>query len=294
MNTHDGWERILIPRQDIAVLLFYYLGYSRFRNFIYRIQHKPATLILTFHDVADKEIASFKNKMLFLKHRTHIVSLDDFFSGRLSALKPNIIITFDDGYPNWSSHLIPLLKSLKMSATFFVSSGCIDESIKGQSRLSSARRVSLPEMRQNTMGKVGRADVRRIAEEGFAVGGHTISHLNLARLTDRSRVEYEIIEDKMRLEDITGKAVDYFAYPSGAFQNPAINIINILQQTGYKGAVTTNPGFNYVGSNPYTLHRELTRASMHEQVFQARALGNYAAVTMIKNLFDHRAEINHL
>jgi peptidoglycan/xylan/chitin deacetylase (PgdA/CDA1 family) len=53
------------------------------------------------------------------------VSLDDFFSGRLSAEKINVVITFDDGYKSWVTNVLPALKELELPATFFVSSGFV-------------------------------------------------------------------------------------------------------------------------------------------------------------------------
>ena len=84
------------------------------------------------------------------------------------------------------------------------------------------------------------------------------------------------------MERISGRKVEYFAYPSGVCYNPEIDLIKVIKEAGYKGAVTTVSGFNSVGSNPYLLHRELTQSSMTERVFRARVYGNYDAVWLLK------------
>ena len=126
--------------------------------------------------------------------------------------------------------------------------------------------------------------MRKIIEDGFLVGGHTKNHCILDNIKDRRQVEYEIKEDKKILEKITKRKVKYFAYPSGKYYNPEIQLQNILKDAGYSGAVTTVPGFNYLTSNNYLLKRDLTDAPMHKWAFRARVYGNYDAVLCFKHL----------
>lgn len=272
---------MLIRRQDLSVLLLYYSGYSRIRNQIFRFQRKPVTSFVTFHDLKTEELICFKDNLSFLKQSTNVVSLDDFFLGRLSYKKINTVITFDDGYKSWITDAVPVLKELELPATFFVSSGFIGLSRKDELEFVRTR-LLINCNRQRISGCLTVEDVRRIVEEGFAIGGHTVNHSNLAKLRDIVKLRNEIAEDKMRLEQITGKKIEYFAYPSGAYENPVINLTEILSELGYKGAVTTVSGFNGVGSSPYHLHRELTGTSMPGIVFRARVYGNYDTVRFLK------------
>ena len=114
-----------IRKQDLAVLLSYYLGYSGIRNVIFRLHHKPVARFVTFHDIIPESLERFKLNLYFLKKCTNAVSLDDFLSGRLSLEKVNVVITFDDGYKSWVSCAVPILKELRLPATFFVSSGFV-------------------------------------------------------------------------------------------------------------------------------------------------------------------------
>lgn len=263
-------------------MFFYYLGFSRIRNLRFRLLHKPVTRFVLFHDILPGMIGRFEAHLHFLKRNTNVVSLDDFFSGFLSTDKINVVITFDDGYKSWIFNAIPILKKLELHATFFVSSGFVGLSKDDETGFLRSKMI-LTSPPPETTGSLSFEDVQRIANEGFSVGGHTINHCILAKLRDSVQLRFEIVEDKMRLERITGKKVEYFAYPSGAYHNPEINLSKILSESGYKGAVTTTPGFNDNGSDPYLLHRELTYAAMPERVFQARVYGNYDAVLFLKN-----------
>ena len=273
----------MIRRQDLCVLLLYYMGYSRYRNLILRVQRKPVTRFLAFHDILPEAFCNFRTNMYFLKKSTNVVSLRDFLLGRLSSEKINVVITFDDGYKSWISFAIPVLKELGLSATFFVSSGFVGLSQEDEARfLGSKLFVSLGPRR--ITGGLSSGDVGRIVEEGFIIGGHTVNHCNLGKLRDSSQLRYEISEDKIRLEKLTGVKMEYFAYPSGAYYNPDIDLVEVLKESGYRGAVTAEPGFNRAGTGPYMLRRELTAASMPMRVFRARVYGNYDGVLFMKRL----------
>jgi peptidoglycan/xylan/chitin deacetylase (PgdA/CDA1 family) len=270
-----------IRRQDLSVLLLYCLGYSRIRNLILRLQHEPVARLVTFHDLQPEALGYFEANLRFLKRSTNVVSLNEFFSGRLSTDKINVVITFDDGYKSWIAYAVPLLKKLRLPATFFISSGFVGLSKENEAEFMRSKLLLTPDPRR-VMGGLTCEDVRRLVEEGFTVGGHTLNHCNVAELQDSIQIRYEIAEDKLRLEKMIGRTIDYFAYPFGAYQNPEIDITEILSDSGYKGAVTTISGFNRVSTSPYLLHRELTYASMTGCIFRARVYGNYDAVQFLK------------
>jgi peptidoglycan/xylan/chitin deacetylase (PgdA/CDA1 family) len=281
-NPADNRRPMLIRRQDLLVLLAYYLGYSSIRNLVLRMQNKAVARFVTFHDLLPEASRCFETNLYFLKRYTNVVSLDDFFSGKLSPEKINVVITFDDGYKSWVTDALPTLRKLGLPATFFISSGFIGLSKEDEADFIRSKIFSGPKTHRKVTGALTFADVKKIADEGFTIGGHTVNHRNLAELRDEVQLRYEIIEDKLRLERLTGRQIEYFAYPSGVYHNPEINLSEVLRESGYRGAVTTESGSNNVRSNPFLLHRELTGRSMPWRVFRARVYGNYDAVRFLK------------
>ena len=272
---------MIIRKQDLSVLTFYYLGYSKIRNMVFRLRGEPLTKFVTFHDILDAEKEDFRRKLLYLWKTTNVVSIDDCFAGRLSSKKINVVITFDDGYKSWMSTAVPLLKELRMPATFFVSSGFLDLSPEEEANFIRYKlRTNL-----NTTGALKRDDLLRIAEQGFTVGGHTSNHVNLAEMRDRLEIRREILIDKQNLEAATGTAIKYFAYPFGGFCNPFVDLTAVLKEVGYEGAVTLIPGFNQNGANRYCLCREITGLPMALCVFKARVFGAYDGVNSARKLF---------
>jgi peptidoglycan/xylan/chitin deacetylase (PgdA/CDA1 family) len=276
----------MIRKQDLGVLFFYFMGYSRIRNKILRHKKTPITRFVTFHDIMPDDLENFETNMYFLKQYTNVISLNDYFSRKLSTERINVVITFDDGYKSWIYNAIPILIKLELPATFFLSSGFIELSREKEIDFIRSNLFPNEKTYPKISGSLTTEDVKKISSEGFTIGGHTLNHCILSEIHDKSRLFYEIAEDKKRLENITNGIVEFFAYPSGVYQNPNIDIIQVLMESGYKGAVTTVPGSNTFKTNPYLLHRELTGVPMPNSVFKARVYGNYDAVMFIKKVLS--------
>lgn len=65
-------------------------------------------------------INCFKKHLLFLKENCNVISVEDYFQKKFIPGKPNIAITFDDGYFNNYAFAKPLLDALKVPATFYI------------------------------------------------------------------------------------------------------------------------------------------------------------------------------
>ena len=276
---------MLIAKQDIAAMLLYYLRFSSIRNYIFKRRHIAISRFLAFHDVLPEEKDLFENNLNYLKHNTNVISLDDFLSGCLSEDRINTIITFDDGYKGWINNALPALKRLKLPATFFVPSGFIGLNNRDeQAFIKKNIFVKLPP--RKITGGLSHEDLRILVDEGFTIGGHTLNHTSLDDIQDPSTVRHEIIEDKCRLEEMIGKKIDYFSYPTGAYMNIQINLADELIAAGYKGAVTIDAGFNFATTNRYLLHRDIIDACMSLPIFKARIFGNIDAVRILKDCTD--------
>jgi peptidoglycan/xylan/chitin deacetylase (PgdA/CDA1 family) len=243
----------------------------------------PVARFLAFHDVLPEERETLENNLRFLKRRTNVISLDDFFSGRMRLDRINTVITFDDGYKGWIENALPALKKLELPAVFFVPSGFVglgkdDE----RSFIESNIFVKLPP--RKITGGLTLPDLRTLVAEGFTIGGHTLNHRSLDAVADASTVRREIREDKRRLEEMTGVKIAYFSYPTGAHTNVGIGLVDELRAAGYKGAVTIEAGFNTSGTNPFLLHRDIIDACMTLPFFKARVFGNIDAVQLLKRM----------
>jgi peptidoglycan/xylan/chitin deacetylase (PgdA/CDA1 family) len=80
---------------------------------------------------------------------------------------------------------------------------------------------------------------------------HSVKHPHLAEV-EVDKADYEALESKKAIENITGKPVFVFSYPFGNYNQ---NVINIVKKY-YKYALTTNRGVFYSnGAGAYEIKR---------------------------------------
>lgn len=86
--------------------------------------------ILMYHGITSKgsgpynkrhtSVACFEKQVAFLKKNFHVISVSDFFDQKFLKGKPNVAITFDDGYLNNYTFAKPVLEKFQCPATFYV------------------------------------------------------------------------------------------------------------------------------------------------------------------------------
>ncbi|MGH9432777.1 MAG: polysaccharide deacetylase family protein [Terriglobia bacterium] len=97
--------------------------------------------------------------------------------------------------------------------------------------------------------------VRALKKAGHIVGGHTLSHPNLAHVS-LGEARSEIMGSKKKLEEELGEPIDHFSYP-----HPALNpqwspeTLEITREAGFKSAVLTTCGPVRAGDEPLALKR---------------------------------------
>ena len=139
-----------------------------------------------------------------------------------------IVLTFDDGYANFATVGAPLLARAGFTATTFVVSGFV-----GRPGFMSA------------------AQVREVAALGMTVGAHTEHHVDLARVP-AVLAQQEIAGSRAALQLLSGQPVTDFAYPSGQFNQ---QVVQLVQQAGFRDAVTTIGGVRQTAGLEYTMTR---------------------------------------
>lgn len=84
--------------------------------------------------------------------------------------------------------------------------------------------------------------VLHLSRSGVEIGGHTVTHPILTKLTDDA-ARLEIIENKATLEQIIGKPITLFAYPNGKVgMDFDQRHMRIAKEAGYHAAFTTAIG----------------------------------------------------
>jgi peptidoglycan/xylan/chitin deacetylase (PgdA/CDA1 family) len=94
-------------------------------------------------------------------------------------------------------------------------------------------------------------DLRRAREEGISIGSHTVDHSRLGLLGSEQAKE-QMSESKRMLEEQLDQPCEYLCYPDGSYSH---KVPSIAIECGYKAALTTDEGLNYVGDDLMQLRR---------------------------------------
>jgi len=151
----------------------------------------------------------------------------------------NVLLTFDDAYDDLYDELLPLISRFKLKPLVFVVADLIGKTNAWDSRIGLRER-SLLTLEQ--MLEMQRA--------GVTFGSHSLMHPMVTSLSDDD-LRRELRDSKLKLEDLLGTEVKWFAYPYGDV-NRRVRVA--VQEVGYKAAVTTDAGSNR-WQDPLVLNR---------------------------------------
>lgn len=176
-----------------------------------------------------------------------------------------VLVTFDDGYRTVATVAQPILERFGIPAVLFACSSPIEERRlfwydaiarrSGESEVQRLKQVPFALWLAATCGAAHTAvsdddphaplridEVRRLAQSGFEIGGHTATHPVLAH-ADRDRQREEIVRNQQSIEAWVGRPPAAFAYPNGERSDYSAETMSILTELSYDMAFTTEPGF---------------------------------------------------
>jgi len=176
---------------------------------------KQEVPILCYHQIRDYKptdgkvardyivpVASFAQQMKSLAdsgyHAILPSQLHDYYTkGKALPSKP-VMITFDDTRLDQYTAALPELNKYGFKGVFFIMT------------------VSL-----GRPGYMSKEQVKQLSDLGHTVGSHTWDHKNVKKYTEEDW-KTQIVKPSEQLQNITGKPIEYFAYPFGLWNKEAI------------------------------------------------------------------------
>jgi len=182
------------------------------------------------------ELIEFESIIEWLKINFDFLTIDDL----INHGKSGVLLTFDDGFNNNYTNVVPILKKNNIPAIFFTATQHI---VSKNNWLHFVRNNvdSYWSTQKNIPSDIGsdwydgmsEDSIREIAKDPlFTIGSHTITHPLLTKCS-KKELKKELIESKEYLEKLTQKPINYFAYPSGDYNE---NIMKQVQNAGYDAA----------------------------------------------------------
>jgi peptidoglycan/xylan/chitin deacetylase (PgdA/CDA1 family) len=189
------------------------------------------------------------------------VSVHELYLHLKNENKEKVVgISFDDGYKNNFSIVMPILKKLEFTATIYLVSQNIGKTNLWDSKLG------LPE--QKLMND---KEIQKWIQNGMEIGSHTRNHLSLSNC-DHEIALKEISQSKLDLERKFKTQIRHFCYPYGNFNNETIEIV---KKSGYLTATTTQRGRSKRNDNFFTLPRVQVTHHTLPHLFLLKVLSSY-------------------
>lgn len=159
------------------------------------------------------------------------VSVRELLAARARGEERGLIgLTFDDGYTDFVTTALPVLRRWQCSATVFLLAG----------RLGGVNDWEL-------MGPVKRLldadDIGALAAEGIEIASHGLTHVDLAQVPD-DVLHSEVHDSRAILAEITGEEIQGFCYPYGKVDE---RVKAIVQRAGYRYACAIAPDPVFAG-----------------------------------------------
>lgn len=137
-----------------------------------------------------------------------------------------VIITIDDGYRDNYENAFPILREMGFNASFFVATEFIDR--------EDPNYMTWPM-------------IEEMASAGMSFEPHSKTHPDLTE-HDRDFIIWEVLGSRETLQAHIGYRPNYFAYPSGRFNE---EVLEIMAELDFWGAVTTEAGIWHGFDNRY-------------------------------------------
>ena len=168
-----------------------------------------------------------------------------------------VALSFDDGWHDNHSNLLPLLTAAQIPATIFVISGLMGLPNPWIRREANMRMMTL-------------AEVRDCIAAGVEIGAHTVTHPDLS-LVSRPGCDYEVGAGRRALQELTQTEVTTFAYP---YFHYGADALEAVRASGFTVAVAGRTR----GWERYELPRTLITGKDGLMSFALKVLGHYDRV----------------
>ena len=96
--------------------------------------------------------------------------------------------------------------------------------------------------------------VRELADQGFEIGNHTETHLDLGT-ADPESVRGELTRSRQKLKEELGVDARLFAYPFGGRENISEQSRDLVRQEGFSCCLGCHGGVNAPRPDPFQLNR---------------------------------------
>jgi len=206
----------------------------------------------------------FRQHLDYLQTNFRVVSLAEFLSARRERRKLppySVVLTFEDGFRNFATVVVPQLLTRGLPATSFLvtDNGFAAESSNGFRGWRS----------EDDSSFLSWKEVTALAGKGFEFGSHTSSHPRLLNLSlEDARIEFARSRDAIIRQ--IGQTEIPLSYPHGRTSEA---LSKLAASMGYSCGLTTALGLNNGSTDLFALRRTVIACDDDLPTFAARVSG---------------------
>ncbi|MFN8545807.1 MAG: polysaccharide deacetylase family protein [Candidatus Binatia bacterium] len=217
---------------------------------------------------------AFAAQMGWLAEQGLAVGLEtvaDVVQGTRRLERNAVLVTLDDGSPDWITEALPTLKRYRIPAVAFVTVGRVEERGGGQ-RSEAGDEVFL-----------SWREIEALAAGGVTIASHGWDHVSLAGL-EQSAMREQAERSRTVLQQRLGQSVAAFAYPFGTRRDFNTTTARILKEAGYRLVFTAQHGAIVPGTDPFALPRVKIEGGEGMWMFRRIAVGRLDGWTLVDRL----------
>lgn len=211
--------------------------------------------IVHYHWVDEQNEANFERHLCYYAQNYTILSLSQavhLLQNSNSVTESYLVVTTDDGFACNYERIAPMLRKYAIPACFFIPTGFISDTVRDGAALLRCAGVMfrLKSPRRNMTWE----QLRELANDGFEIGSHSVSHCNLAAVPVE-QAQWEIWSSRQSIETRVGAPVRYFAFPYGGRQHFTPELRQEVEISGYEACLSGVRGINRGAKDVFSLHR---------------------------------------
>ncbi len=213
---------------------------------VYRLFYKKKFIrAINYHSITRENVKNFKKQLKYFRKHYHNVSLNDLdqflINGVWDNSKPGIILTFDDGMKNDYKIIKPLLEEYGFTGWFFIPVGFVDCLESKQFDFAIKNDLIDENYKKDNSNRLAMSwrEVKHLSHN-HVIACHTLSHHRMKKDDTNKKLENEIIDSKILIENKISKAVSVFGWVGGEEKYYTKNASMIIEKAGYKYSFMTN------------------------------------------------------
>lgn len=180
---------------------------------------------LCYHEVTAAQKANFLRQLEQLKRHTQPLFLN---APVQASPKPQVAVSFDDGFVNLLENALPALQAQQIPATLFIPSACLGQTppwLQGSSHDNAQQQIMTAEQ------------LTALSPEYILIGSHSAHHADLSAC-EPDALDRELQESKIFLEALLKRPITLLAFPYGRYNE---QVLERSALAGYQRVFAADP-----------------------------------------------------